>query len=152
MVAGMLMEPLIAWLCGKLSVDREAKTVHLLRVVRTFLLVNVGMLIFRAKDLKTAWEMLQSIFIPYQFKTDWFTWIWRRGNIRKYDLLIMIGSIVFLICYGKFKDRGGCLREELALKPLQLRWTVYITLVLLVIMFGAYGPGYGIQDFIYAHF
>lgn len=152
MVIGMLSEPLLALICKHLSINRETKAVYLLRQLRTFLLVNIGMLIFRAKDLKTAYQMFCSIFIPYHFKKGWFFWIWKRGNIRKFELLLIVGSLCFLIIYGRFKERGGHFREEFAKKPLPVRWTVYIVVVLIVVGLGAYGPGFGTNDFIYGHF
>ena len=152
MVIGMLTSPLTDRVFNHLSVDRESKIMRLMKQGRTIFLVNIGMLIFRAKDLKTACQMFWSVFTPYQFKKNWFFWIWKRGNIRKYDLLMMIVSIIFLIIYGRFKEKGGQLREEIARRPFLVRWTVYIVGVLLVIMFGAYGPGFGAKDFIYAQF
>lgn len=152
MVSGMLLEPLFATLCSRLSLHRESRGFHLFQQIRTFIFVNIGMLIFRAKDLPTAFAMLRSVFIPYRFKTGYFQWLWVRGNLRKYELLLIVGSILFLYIYGRYKEKGGQLREAIAKKALPIRWSVYLVAILTVVMAGAYGPGFGIVDFIYARF
>ncbi len=152
MVTGMLTEPLTAWVFRKISLDRDSGWLHCFRRVRTFIFVNIGMLLFRAKDLKTALDMLRSVFIPYTFRTGYFQWLWKRGNLRKYELLLILGSIIFLCLYGRFKEKGGNLRELIADTKLPLRWCLYLASILAVVMMGAYGPGFGLVDFLYAQF
>ena len=49
MVLGMLLEPVFAAFCRKCNIDRNASWYHIMQTARTFILVNIGMLIFRAK-------------------------------------------------------------------------------------------------------
>ena len=62
MVIGLLMEPLFKKLYEKMNVDRQGKVYRLLQVVRTFIFVNVGMLMFRADDLTAFGHMFVSMF------------------------------------------------------------------------------------------
>lgn len=152
MVAGMLAEPMFSALFEKIPINRNGRGYHFLQQCRTFLFVNIGMLIFRAKDLKTAWSMLLSVQEPYAFKNGFFQWICHLGGLRKLDLLLILSSIVFLIFYGRYKEKGGNMRLALSKQFIGIRWAVYLLSVLAVILIGAYGPGFGVADFIYAQF
>ena len=42
--------------------------------------------------------------------------------------------------------------EWLSRRNFVIRWTIYALLILIVIVFGVYGPGYNASDFIYNAF
>ena len=44
------------------------------------------------------------------------------------------------------------IRELILAQPLPIRWAIYIIPIVLIIIAGAYGPGWGVADFIYAKF
>lgn len=62
MILGLLTEPLFRKLFEKMHVNREGKIYKALQVVRTFIFVNIGMLMFRADDLKIFGQMFISMF------------------------------------------------------------------------------------------
>ena len=63
MALGMLLEPLFLKLLHLLHLNRERKLYRLWQILRTFCLVNIGMLIFRADTLGTAWSMFLSMLM-----------------------------------------------------------------------------------------
>ena len=67
MILGLLTEPLFKKMYGKLHVNREGKIYKALQVVRTFIFVNIGMLMFRADDLKIFGQILVSMFRNFTF-------------------------------------------------------------------------------------
>lgn len=152
MVVGMLTEPIFLRVFKKIRIDRTSKKYHFFQQCRTFFLVNLGMLIFRAKDLKTAWAMLLSVKEPYIFNEGFFQWIFHVGGLRKWDLLLIISSIIFLILYGTYKEKDGNMRLALSKQCIGIRWPIYLCSILAIILIGAYGPGFGVADFIYAQF
>ena len=152
MVAGMLLEPAFALLCSRLSINRESRPYHCFQVCRTFIFVNIGMMIFRAVDLPAAFSMLKSLAAPYQFQDGYLYWLYDKGNIHTSEIVLLFASLVFLCLYGRYKEKGGCLREAISSRPLPLRFGIYITAVITIIVIGAYGPGFGVVDFIYARF
>ena len=50
------------------------------------------------------------------------------------------------------REKGINIREEIAKKPIVLRWVIYYLLILYVLTFGAYGVNYVPVDPIYANF
>ena len=151
MIIGLLTEPLFKKLYGKMHVDRQGKVYRLLQVVRTFIFVNVGMLMFRADDLTAFAHMFVSMFRGFTFAdlTNG-TLLGMKLDMADFAVLAVGAFILFLV--GLYKEKGHQIRAELATKNIALRWAVYYVLLFGVIILGAYGKGYEVAGFIYAQF
>ena len=44
------------------------------------------------------------------------------------------------------------LRSELSKQNILFRWTIYVGAVVVILVFGMYGPGYSMKQFIYSQF
>ena len=53
---------------------------------------------------------------------------------------------------GILREKGIDVRENISKKKLVTRWLIYYALILLILIFGAYGQGYVPVDPIYADF
>ena len=71
---------------------------------------------------------------------------------RMSDMPVNVVAVVLVFLVGLAHERGVRIRERIAALPVAGRWAVYMGAVLLVVIFGAYGPGFGEIDFIYAGF
>lgn len=151
MVCGMLLEPVFAKTCGKLHINREAYLYKAFQLVRTFVLVNIGMLMFNAKDLKAFAHMLVSCFKNLSFGVVNSGAIFKIGCDRHDFLIIALGVLIVLIV-SILQEKGHSIRTELAGKNIVFRWAVYYALLFSVIIFGAYGDNYDTAGFIYAQF
>ena len=121
MVLGMLLEPAFVSFCSKLNIDRNASWYHTMQVVRTFILVNIGMLIFRSKDIKTAITMLGSVFQPWHGKSNFWQLAFNRGGLFKLDFLLIAFSVILLYFIGKKQENGHSIRELILAQPLPIR-------------------------------
>lgn len=141
---GQLAEPALLRVCPALPGLRQRRWYILWQVARTFLLVNLGMLLFRANGLRAALEMLASLARPYTgsllIKLD------------ARDLWVLAVGAVVLLAVDLLHERGVRIRAALAARPLPLRWAVYCGAMLAVMIFGAYGDNYDPAAFIYAQF
>jgi len=146
---GMLLEPVFLKLLPRLHLSREKFGYRLFQILRTFVLVNIGMLIFRADSLPAAGAMLASALRPYggsliQVMTT-------KGLPLEQAAIVAAGAVlVFAVSF--LRERGIGLRDRIAAMPLPARWCIYDALILTVVIAGAYGPGFGAVDFIYAQF
>ena len=151
MILGLLTEPLFKKMYGKLHVNREGKIYKALQIVRTFIFVNIGMLMFRADDLKIFGQMLVSMFHNFTFSVltsgDLF-----EVKLDVYDFLLLAFGALVLLLVGLYQEKGHHIREEIATKNIVLRWVLYYGLIFSVIILGAYGSGYEVAGFIYAQF
>ena len=70
----------------------------------------------------------------------------------KQDFLITALGVLIMLIISVLQEKGIKVRDSLARQRIPVRWTVYACLVLAVVIFGAYGPGYDAVDFIYGQF
>jgi len=150
MAAGMLFEPLSVRLLQLLHLRRESRGYRLWQMFRTFCFVNLGMLIFRADTLRTAWAMFLSMFAPYHGHSVVQVLTSQGLSANQLTIVAYGAALVFIVSI--LQERGVNLREWIAARALPIRWTIYLAAVLAVIIVGAYGPGFGTVDFIYAQF
>lgn len=145
MMLGLFLEPLSAKVCGALKINRDSKSFGIFRTVRTFIIVNFGMLIFRADDLKTVGSMVLSIFAKPSVSV-------LNLSLDLKDFAIIVIGVIILIVVGVLNEREISLRAEIAKLNFPLKFIIYLAFIFAVIIFGAYGENYGVQDLIYANF
>lgn len=148
---GLLFVPTSQAFIKKTHLQTESKSYRLFQIARTFALVNLGMLLFRAHGVRAALQMALSAFTGFQLSalTD--------GSLLKLgcdipDFIILFIGVTALFLVSLLQEKGHSIRAELAQKSLFIRWPVYIALLLAVLLFGAYGPNYTPVDLIYAQF
>ncbi len=150
MMAGEIFKPLTENFCKRLKINRQSKPFEIFQMLRTFLIVNFGMLIFRSETLSEAFGYLkpQTIFNPLKE----ISVIVNIENIELGDYIILFLGIAVLFVIGLLKEKGHSIRTELFQKPLYLRWAVYILLIFSTIIFGVYGGNFSNAGMIYAEF
>ena len=151
MMLGLFMEPLFKKLCEALKINRESKFFHVFQMLRTFVIVNFGMLIFRADDLKTAFAMFKSIFTGFDLS------IIHIGHKNGFgldieDYIVLAIGVVLLFAVSLLGEKGINVREKITKLPYFAKFILFMAMIFVVIVFGAYGEGYGVVDLIYANF
>ena len=134
-----------------MHVNREGKIYKALQVVRTFIFVNIGMLMFRADDLKIFGQMFISMFRNLSWDPIRYGELFDVRIGMSGFLLLLFGAIVLLLV-GLYQEQGRHIREDIATKNIVFRWVLYYGLIFSVIILGAYGSGYEVAGFIYAQF
>ncbi|MBR0412156.1 MAG: MBOAT family protein [Eubacterium sp.] len=151
MMIGMFMEPLFRKLCDKIKLDRNKKSFGIFQMIRTFIIVNIGMLIFRADTLTQAWKMIGSLFIKFDLSK--ISPGAKNGlGLDKYDYIVLAVGVVVVFVVGLIQEKGIDIRAKIAKLPFVVKFVLFIAAVLVIIIFGAYGEGYGKVDLIYANF
>lgn len=152
MMVGMFMEPLFAKICEKIRLDREgSKWFALFRMARTFAVVNLGMLIFRADTLQQAFAMLKSVFAGLNLSAM----LPGSGNgfgLDLFDYAIIVFGTLLVFAVGVLGEKKIDIREKITALPFAVRFIGYLAAVVIIVLAGAYGEGYGVVDLIYANF
>jgi len=148
---GNITEPFIRDLCLKLHINRNSIIYRLVEFIKLFILIVFGELIFRANTFTQALNMIKTIFTSFTFESfinGKFLTFGVDGN----DFIIIIVSIIIVFIIGLLREKGLNIREKIASYNIVFRWVIYFALIMFIIIFGAYGPGYTPIDPIYANF
>ena len=68
------------------------------------------------------------------------------------DIIIVAVTLIIIFVVSVLNEKGILIREKLSQKNIVLRWLVFLSLILFIVIFGAYGAGYDPVDPIYANF
>lgn len=145
-----LLAPGFAGLLAKLRLNAEGRFVTGFRILRTFFLVCIGDLFFRAASVKDAFLMLAGAVRRFNPEILWNGSLLALG-LDGIEVTIVVFSLLLLWTVSLLQ-RKGSVRDGIAKRPLPLRWVLWYALLFAVILFGCYGPGYSATEFIYQGF
>lgn len=149
-VSEELLAPGFARLLTKMRLDAEGWFVTGFRILRTFFLVCIGDLFFRAVSVRDAFSMLACAVGRLNPEILWNGSLLALG-LDGIETAVMLLSMLLLWAVSLLQ-RKGSVRDAIAKKPLPLRWLLWYALLFAVILLGYYGPGYSASEFIYQGF
>ena len=150
-LAGSLILPLSIGLAKRLHISRDHIIYRILQIIRTFLLVVIGELIFRARSLGEAAGMLKRIVSGFTFASLRDRTLFTFGmDANDYLIILVFLGIIFVI--SLLQERGVRIREGLAKKGFAVHAAAVCAMILFIVIFGAYGQGYLPVNPIYADF
>ncbi len=119
--------------------------------VVTFVLVNFTWIFFRAPNMMTATNIINSIFTTNNFN------ILHDGSIYScgldiYNFWLAIICIAVLLIVDICNRRGFAIREMIAKQKGIIRCTVIAVSIVFILTFGIWGSSYNAQNFIYFQF
>lgn len=141
--------------------DRIKKFLHikpeffpwrLFQMIRTYLLVLFGFYMVMAPSVGDAVSMALKLFTdplpPFQKIVNFFL------QLQFYrDLPVVLIGIALMLAVSILQAAfGRDIRKDLNRLPLVVQWPILLAGVLLVMVFGCYGPGYDATSFIYQIF
>ncbi|PWL56432.1 MAG: MBOAT family protein, partial [Lachnospiraceae bacterium] len=129
----------------------DSKWINAFRVVRTFFLVNIGFVFFRADSMKSALQMLGYSVRVFNLKDLFSAAIFELG-LDWIEFVIAVVSLLILLAVSILQNRGIRVREAIARRKLPVRWLIFYALLFYTILLGYYGPGYSAAEFIYQGF
>lgn len=132
-------------------VDESRLSWKLFQGLRTTLVVTVGRYFIHADSLQGAFYMLKatvSRFNPWIFFDDS---LYTLGLDRK-NFMLMLFAIFIMLLADALQERGVHIRETIARQNIVVRWMAYYVIIVTIIIFGIYGPGYDATSFIYQKF
>lgn len=145
-----LLAPPSARLMEKWGMEPKGRFIGAVRVIRTFFLVCIGDLFFRASSVGDAFSMLKRAVSVFNPSVLW------NGAILGLGLDWIEMGIVFVslavLCAVSVMQQKGPVRDKIAGMALPLRWAIWYMLLFSVILLGCYGPGYSAGEFIYQGF
>lgn len=149
-VSGELMAPFWEKVMNRLHIKTKGRPMEGFRILRTFFLVCLGDLFFRAKDVPTAWQMLCNGVVNLQLGRMFTGEVFTLG-LDWVESGIVIISLIILFIVSVLQQKES-IRDRIARKNIVIRWCIWFALIFYVILLGCYGPGYSAAEFIYQGF
>ena len=122
----------------------------LFRVGRTFLIMCMLRTFDCYRDVPLTFRMYKSMLVNWRFG------IFTDGSLLKlglgiYDYMVLAVGIVILITVSMLQRKKG-VRARINSHSYVFRTAIYTALLLIIVVFGAYGAGYDSSQFIYNQF
>ncbi|MBR6185568.1 MAG: MBOAT family protein [Clostridia bacterium] len=136
-------------ICG---INESAVTWRLFRMLRTFVIVSFGRFFSRAADLPTALDMFGRTFKHWRDITFITNGTLLKLGLNNANWIVLSLFVIVLLYVDSRHEKGISFREVFARQPLLFRWAIYIAAILLVLIFGIYGPEYNVANFVYEQF
>lgn len=73
-------------------------------------------------------------------------------GIKPADFMVIAVGVLIMLIISIIQEKGVNIRESIAKKNIFFRWILYYGILLSILIFGIYGPGYVASNFIYGQF
>ncbi len=148
---GNIFLPLSKAVCEKLRLTQENKAFRVFQILRTCVLVVIGELFFRANGLRAGLSMFKIMLTDIRFVPISKETLMPLG-VDVQDLLIVFVVVIVVFSVGIMREKGIDVQRNVCQKNIAVRWVVLLALIMFIVIFGAYGPGYIPVDPMYAEF
>ena len=147
--ASNLFAPFYGEMARKLHIPVESRPWMAVRILRTFLLVNISWYFDMAVSLGAALTMMKNTVTGFSLAALWDGSLLRLGlDLKDYAALAL--SCTVLLAVSLLQENHVNIRDTLAAKPLAARWCVYLMLLFSIPLLGQITMTGG--GFIYAQF
>ena len=149
LVSGEL-EPLYAWFRQKFPRLIHTTGFKAFQIIRTFLLMGTLRMFDCYQDVLVTFQMFGSMFRNFDLTAltaEEFSYL---GLSLSQYVIVFLGT---MLMFGvSMIQRKGSVREWISAKPYIVKYAIFVSLFLAVILFGAYGVGFDATQFIYNQF
>ena len=146
---GKTFEPLFVKIFEKSKIKRDSKLFKAFQVIRTDLLVVIGLTMFRADTLSQFATMIKS-FAKFN-ANGLFTVISACNELNNCDYLLML-IMITVFMFIEYRENESIDIYHSIISNKNRRWIWIVLSILCIILFGIYGTGYTEQPFVYAEF
>lgn len=144
-VLGILFKPLFEKLISLFHIKAESKCWKGFRMLRTFILINIGWAFDDVTDLHMSTSMIKQLFT---FTNGNLIQNWKFDTFSELTIYTVgLFSVIWLII-SILKEKGVDVRKSISKLALPVRWAIYLALILSVPFFQAAN----MVGFIYAQF
>lgn len=145
---GVMCEPIFLRVFKNLKIQRNGKAFGAFQIIRTDLLVAVGLTMFRADTLTQFGSMIKSLGT---INFNVFTILNQFPDLHKLDYVLMVFLIIALFIKELKEEKGKNINILIETNVFR-RWLWITIAILMVILLGIYGTGYTEQVSVYAEF
>ena len=151
-IIGDITRPAKKYFENKLGIKTEASSYKLIKVLCTFALTCFAWIFFRADSIEVAFNYIARIFTTPDIWA-WTTGIFYNIGLEQQEMNILLISGAVLLLVDILRRKKNIRIENIAdNQNFWVRELITLTLIFVVIIFGAYGYSFDAQQFIYFQF
>jgi D-alanyl-lipoteichoic acid acyltransferase DltB (MBOAT superfamily) len=150
LVIGSLTKSIRQRFWQAVHVSEDSFGLRLLRIIVTWLLVVFAFLFFRANGLSAGLHMAYSMFSGFSFNQFTDESLLNLG-LDMANIIVLLSALLVLLIVSIIQEHCS-VRQLIARQKLPIRWCIYLVGLMVVLIFGQYGPGYSSAQFIYMNF
>lgn len=155
LMSGELLAPLFQKVTVKLGFKTDSFSWHLFQSARTYVIYAIGITFFSGGVKKGLLLLKTATGVISKEMAN--PWIFFDGSILNLgvtwgDINLIIVAVILLFLVGILSEKYGYARTWMDKQGFLFRWSVWIILFLIVLIYGKYGPEYHAEDFIYQRF
>ena len=143
-----LLEPAYRRFGERHAALADSRGFHVLRVLRTFVIVNIGWFFDRCASASGALRMMGAVLCSPQAGQLTGQMLAALG-LPAADAWVLSLSAALLFAVSLAQERGRDVRGWVLSRPLPLRWAIIIGAVVAVLLLGVWGSGFDEATFIY---
>ncbi len=146
-----LLEQFYSNLRKRFKINPETKLFGAFQIVRTTVIIIIGRFFSRGNSSLDAVRMIRNMFSSFNIKIFSDGTLFNMGLDGK-DWTVLIIAIALMLYVDYINEKGIRIREKISGLCLPLRWAVYYSAILAILIIGIYGIGYDASTFIYQNF
>lgn len=159
-VLGQVLEPMLSKVTVKCKIKTEGKAWYCFRCTRTAFIYAVGALFFKADNLKMALYMLKVAISPAainrtvkQLPAVLLALDGKVGTMQiGWTVLSVAVGTMIMVALGICERRERPFRQWMVKQKMWVNGLVLYVILVMILLLGAYGPGYSSSEFIYGGF
>ena len=149
---GILLDDVYANGRSKLGIKEESRGWKLFQIIRTFIIVSIGRMMVRAYRFKASLIMFKAMTHRWWDLTFIVDGSLKSLGLNTANWIVLIIALIVLFYVDIKHEQGISMRERIAEKPIYIRWAIFYLAIIIVLIFGVYGPQYDAASFIYEQF
>ena len=147
-----LLEPVFADWTTALKIKTECFGFRLFQMARTFVVVLVGYVFDVAPDLGWSFETFRRMLFTQDLRLGFGQIMGLGLDVMDYGMLAACTLILFAVSLIQERNSTITVRQMLDEKPFILRFAVILAGIMMILVFGIYGPEYSAAEFVYMQF
>ena len=151
-MSSLLLPNVYAGMRSFLRIDENSWSWQGFQILRSFYLCSLGRLFSRAGDVRAAWAMMRSTFDRWYDLSFLVDGTLKRTGLNTAGWFVCLAAAVVLFGVDVLHEKDVRIRECIAEQNVLFRWAIYLLAIVLLAVFGMYGPMIDASSFIYEQF
>ncbi|MCR4589258.1 MAG: MBOAT family protein [Lachnospiraceae bacterium] len=145
-----LVEKPFLSLLDRLKMTERSLPVRIFRSVKLFFIVIFGEMFFRAEALSRGFSMFKLILTDFDLQE--LTGHMGEFGMDFHDYMTVTAAFLLIMLFNVLKEKNVPFDTKFRTLPKPVRWTAWYVIIMVIVVFGAYGSGYDAAGMIYAKF